>query len=207
MQLQRLIVFTDADAAASRARGVVDTVARALADAAPDVLLVVRDKHASLVQLTALCRALLPVAHRAGARISVHTQAQLARDLDLDGVHLSSTADVSAARAVVGADKLVGASRHAGDACGGLDYATLSPIFAPTSKPYDARSTIGLVGLRAASAATTTPLFALGGVDRKNSGACLDAGAAGVAVLGAVMQARDPRDAVRTLRDVLAHAR
>ena len=41
--------------------------------------------------------------------------------------------------------------------------------------------------------------FALGGVDAASVGACRRAGAAGVAVMGAVMRADDPAAVVRSL--------
>lgn len=37
------------------------------------------------------------------------------------------------------------------------------------------------------------PLLALGGVDAGNAASCIAAGAAGVAVMGEAMRARDPR--------------
>jgi thiamine-phosphate pyrophosphorylase len=87
--------------------------------------------------------------------------------------------------------KILGQSIHAkeGEAeavDGCCDYATLSPIFSPRSKPDDTRARLGL-------AALGPRLFALGGVDEINARACMRAGAAGVAVLGTLMAAVDPR--------------
>jgi thiamine-phosphate pyrophosphorylase len=43
------------------------------------------------------------------------------------------------------------------------------------------------------------PVYALGGVDPTNARSCIDAGAAGVAVMGYVMRADDPAVAVKEL--------
>jgi thiamine-phosphate pyrophosphorylase len=199
VRLPDLIVFSDEDQAHSRARGVVETVARAFSSPQPHVALVVRAKTRHVDHVRVLCAALLPIVRHAHAQLLVHTHTALVRELGLDGVHLSSTDDVNAARAVLPDGALLGASRHAGDAFHGLDYATLSPVFAPTSKPADARAPLGLDALRALCASTKTPLYALGGVTPKNARACVDAGARGVCVLGFVMGAVDPARALAAL--------
>ena len=51
--------------------------------------------------------------------------------------------------------------------------------------------------------AAPIPVIGLGGVTATNLRACLEAGAAGAAVLGAVMAARDPAGAMATLLDKL----
>jgi thiamine-phosphate pyrophosphorylase len=48
------------------------------------------------------------------------------------------------------------------------------------------------------------PIFALGGVDAEKASACMAAGADAVAVMGAVMRADSPRDAVMSLLECAA---
>jgi len=67
----------------------------------------------------------------------------------------------------------------------GANYALLSPVFAPTSKPLDRRPRLGLGGLGAHCRTATIPVLALGGVTAGRAEACLGAGAAGVAGIGA----------------------
>jgi thiamine-phosphate pyrophosphorylase len=57
---------------------------------------------------------------------------------------------------------------------------------------------------RAVALAGDVPVFALGGVDADNAGSFIDAGAHGVAVVGAVMRADDPRSVVRTILEEVA---
>lgn len=75
---------------------------------------------------------------------------------------------------------------------GGAAYVTISPVAASASKPGHgpARGTDGV--RRAVTLAGRVPVYALGGVDEHNASALRDAGAHGVAVMGAVMRADDP---------------
>ena len=70
-------------------------------------------------------------------------------------------------------------------AAAGCDYATLSPIFSPISKPDDRRLPLG----PAALADAPLPVLALGGIGPGQVAACRAAGAAGVAAISAFFPA------------------
>ncbi|MDB5367445.1 MAG: thiE [Rhodospirillales bacterium] len=111
-----------------------------------------------------------------------------------DGVHLGADGSIAAARAA-GA-KRVGISAHSRAELQraldeGADYATYSPIFPTTSKPGYGPA-LGLEALRQAAHEVALPVVALGGIERSNAQACLQAGARAVAVLGAFAHAADP---------------
>ncbi|WP_329111084.1 thiamine phosphate synthase [Micromonospora sp. NBC_01699] len=99
---------------------------------------------------------------------------------------------------------LVGRSCHDEAELGRLsteDYVTLSPIFSSPSKPGYGPP-LHPVGLARLVRRTPVPVLALGGVAEPDQvAACLRAGAAGVAVMGAVMRADDPADLVARLTD------
>lgn len=81
----------------------------------------------------------------------------------------------------------------------GASYLTISPVAASASKPGHG-PTLGTEGVRRAVAlAGAVPVFALGGIDAQNAAANRDAGAHGVAVMGAVMRADDPAAVVARL--------
>ena len=84
---------------------------------------------------------------------------------------------------------------------------TFSPVFASASKPGYAP----LLGVRGLAAGARTvlglPVLALGGIVPGRARECIEVGAAGVAVMGAVMGAADPGAAVRALVDELAPLR
>jgi thiamine-phosphate pyrophosphorylase len=96
---------------------------------------------------------------------------------------------------------LVGRSVHDLAELGRLsteDYVTVSPVFPTPSKPGYGPA-LGVTGLAELAALSPVPVLALGGVTPANAHECLAAGAAGVAVMGAVMRAADPAAVVRAL--------
>jgi thiamine-phosphate pyrophosphorylase len=141
----------------------------------------------------------------ATARVLVNRRADVALAIEADGVHLGFDAmDPTDARRVLGDTALVGRSAHAASeiaAAPELSYAHLAPIFAPLSKPVE-RAPLGLSAL-AEAAGCGVPVLAQGGIDRDNARAAIDAGAAGVAVTGAILLADDPAAAAGALREAL----
>ncbi|HLV57877.1 MAG TPA: thiamine phosphate synthase [Natronosporangium sp.] len=78
-------------------------------------------------------------------------------------------------------------------------YVTVSPVFASASKPGYGPP-LGPDGLAYLCRRTRRPVLALGGVETpQRAAACVAAGAAGVAVMGAVMRAEDPAAVVAGL--------
>jgi thiamine-phosphate pyrophosphorylase len=123
---------------------------------------------------------------RLDATFVVNDDVHAAVALDADGVHLGQS-DVGErvpgllfGRSVVTTEQALAAD---------ADYLGVGPIWATPSKD-DADPPIGLQGLRAICAAVDVPVIAIGGVDASNAAACIEAGAAGVAVIRA---ATDPR--------------
>jgi thiamine-phosphate pyrophosphorylase len=82
---------------------------------------------------------------------------------------------------------------------GGAAYLTISPVAASASKPGHGPA-LGTAGTaRAVAAAGDVPVLALGGVGPADAAGFVEAGAHGVAVMGAVMRAADPGLVVRRL--------
>jgi thiamine-phosphate diphosphorylase len=127
-----------------------------------------------------------------GQWLAVNDRIDLALLLGADGLHLGEkSVDPADARKLWGTRWL---SRAAHDpdqedlALRGADALVLSPIFAE-------RHARPALGLRPFSATT----YALGGISADNARACLDRGAAGVAVVGAVLGQDDPRPLLEAL--------
>jgi thiamine-phosphate pyrophosphorylase len=184
-----------------QARQPLDQVAEAVF-AAGGRWFLLREKDLSPAAQRDLLDRLLVIARPFGVTVMVSADAEMAREAGAAGVHVPGNGDVAAARAAMGAKALIGYSAHdvasAEAAAGaGADYVTLSPIFASASKPGYGPA-LGLAGLRAA-ARLPVPVLALGGVTVETLADCLAAGAAGVAVMGAVMGAADPRAAMTAL--------
>lgn len=140
-------------------------------------------------------------------RILVNRRADVALALGADGVHLGYDAvSPTAARRLLGPGRPIGVSAHAAPevvaaARAGADYAHLAPIFPPRSKP-PARPALG-PALLAAAAAAGIAVLAQGGIDPERARSALAAGAAGVAVTGAILLAERPGHAAAALRAAL----
>ncbi|MEU7804227.1 thiamine phosphate synthase [Micromonospora arborensis] len=85
-------------------------------------------------------------------------------------------------------------------------YATISPVYPTKTKPGYGPP-LGPDGLRKLVDASPVPLLALGGVETPEQvTACVQAGATGVAVLGALMRAQDPTETAATLTSAYVEA-
>jgi thiamine-phosphate pyrophosphorylase len=196
----RLIVITDRELAAPRS--VEEVVSRALAAGAPAVQL--RAKGTSARELLASGRRLLELTRAAGALLFLNDRADVALALGADGVHVGpDDLPVSALRQAVPVDFLIGASaddpqvaRRLVDE--GADYIGCGTVYATATKP-DAGDVIGLDGLGRVASAVAVPVIAIGGITVERSAEVAATGAAGVAVVGAVMRAAEVEGTVRGL--------
>ncbi|MEV6601230.1 thiamine phosphate synthase [Actinoplanes sp. NPDC051346] len=97
---------------------------------------------------------------------------------------------------------MVGRSWHGTEDLSDVDYVMVSPIFPTRTKPGYGPA----LGAEHAAklAGETRPWLALGGVDSAERAAeCMRAGAAGVAVMGAIMRADDPERTTRMLAEAV----
>jgi thiamine-phosphate pyrophosphorylase len=92
---------------------------------------------------------------------------------------------------------LTGRSWHGTEDLSGVDYVTVSPVYPTSSKPGYGPA-LGVTG--AAELRAPVPWLALGGIETPEQAAeCVAAGAAGIAVMGAVMRSPDPERTTREL--------
>ena len=171
----------------------------------------VREKDLPAVDQIALAQQLLPIARQFGACLALHGDCNIARVCGLDGVHLPANADAARARADMGVRKLVGSSIHTLNEAQALDpsvvdYAIAGPAYASASKPGYGPA-LGGTGLRALATAASVPVIAVGGIEPRLVADVIASGAAGIAVMGGVMRARDPRAQVAALLRALADAK
>ena len=160
-----------------------------------------RERLKEAIALQKLCQA-----H--GALFIVNDRVDLAMAADADGVHLGQDdmpADV--ARALIGADRLLGLSTHTMDevsraANDPIDYIGLGPVFSTSVKPE--RPPIGPDVIGEAMAFSRLPLFAIGGINGSNLAQLSSAGCRRIAVIGAIMAASDPAAASLTLLETLS---
>jgi thiamine-phosphate pyrophosphorylase len=143
-----------------------------------------------------------------GALFILNDRPDLAARAGADGVHVGQDdVPVSEARAVLGEHGIVGLSTHSPDqieaAAGlGVDYIGVGPVHATPTKP--GRPAVGLDLVRYAAEHAPMPFFAIGGITPENLADVRAAGAARVAVVRALTQARDAAAVTRRLRRALA---
>jgi thiamine-phosphate pyrophosphorylase len=171
-----------------------------------------REKGLEARDEIALCEVFAAAAERHGALWSVNDRADVAFVVHPDVLHLGQDdLPVSAARAVLGSDVLVGRSTHdeeqvrAAALEPGVDYFCVGPTWPTPTKP--GRPAPGLPLLRlAAEVASPRPWFAIGGIDASNLDEAMAAGARRVVVVRALTEAADPHAAAADLARRLASA-
>lgn len=196
----RLIVVTDPDCGAGRA--VVDVVRAALRGGAPAIQL--RMKGAAAREMADAARAVLAETRAAGALLFVNDRVDVALAAGADGAHVGQD-DLPgrAARAIAPPGFLLGVSAETAALArqaerDGADYVGVGPVYATGSKA-DAGDAVGVERIAEVAAAVRIPVLGIGGITVANAPPVLRAGAAGVAVISAVMRADDPQAAVRAL--------
>jgi thiamine-phosphate pyrophosphorylase len=196
----RLMVLTDAGLLKGR-----DPVAACRGAVRGGATIVqVREKGAAPRAVAALARALvsaLPVPVLVNDRVDVALAAGAA------GAHLGQAdPPLDALRPHVPPGFLLGisvGSPEEGERVRGwpADYWSIGPCYATENKP-DAGSPLGPGGFArlARLAPAGVPVVGIGGITAANAGAIVRAGAAGIAVIGAIWSANDPESAARALR-------
>jgi thiamine-phosphate pyrophosphorylase len=99
----------------------------------------------------------------------------------------------------------VGSPDEAARAPATADYWSVGPCFATPTKP-DAGAPLGLEGFAALArpAPEGVPVIGIGGITASNARSVIDAGATGVAVIGAVLGAVSPEQAARGIRQAIS---
>jgi thiamine-phosphate pyrophosphorylase len=197
-----LYLVTDRRSAGNRP--ILDIVRAALRGGVTAVQL--RDKEATMRETLELGRALREMTRETGVSFIVNDRVDLVLALDADGVHVGQD-DMPAeiARKLIGPERVLGVSvasvaeaRQAER--DGADYLGVGDVFGTLSKP-DAGRPIGLEGLAEVARSAAVPVVGIGGITLENAVSVLGAGAAGVAVIAAVVATPDPKGAARRLRE------
>ena len=168
-------------------------------------LLQYRNKAANAVLRLEQASALQPLCAQAGVPLLVNDDVALARHVGAAGVHLGEDdGDITAARAALGPDALIGAScydeleRAERAAAAGASYVAFGAFFPTTTKQVTRRASPQL--LREART-LRLPLAAIGGITPANAKPIVEAGADLIAVVGGVFDATDPLSAIREYRN------
>jgi thiamine-phosphate pyrophosphorylase len=155
-----------------------------------------REKDLPEAEQVVMFEPLRSLARRFNARAIIHGSAQCAKAAGADGVHLAAGSNPNAARALLGDDALIGLSvhrlaelEHVNRAS--VDYLLAGPAYETASKPGYGPA-LGPAGIAVIAAAIDIPVIAIGGISPANAADLIGAGAAGIAVMGAVMRSPEP---------------
>ncbi|MEU4621676.1 thiamine phosphate synthase [Actinoplanes sp. NPDC023801] len=175
-----LVVLTDRRSAAG---SLVEVIRQAVRGGAAWVILRERDlRYAERVALAGELRSVVPP-----ERLIISGPDPLGGN----AVHLAGADPLPSGVA------LTGRSWHGSEDLSEVDFVTVSPVYPTVSKPGYGPA-LGVTG--AAELRPPVPWLALGGVDTPARAAeCAAGGAAGIAVMGAVMRSPDPERTAREL--------
>jgi len=177
----------------------------------------IREKDLSAREVSWLARDSLLAAARHSYQGGKHTCILVNDRLDVavahgaGGVHLGEkSVPVKGAKYLIQTrslqkDFLVGVSCHSIEAAkraseGGADYIFFGPVFATPSKAVFG-SPQGMEKLAEVCSSVSVPLLAIGGITVENAGACLAAGAAGIACIRLFQDTLDPAETIRAVRE------
>jgi thiamine-phosphate pyrophosphorylase len=154
-----------------------------------------RNKTADAALKQVQARALLQLAREFNTTFIVNDDAQLAAQVDADGVHLGGEdGSVAAARMLLGS-KIIGVSCYnrlslAYEAIQqGADYVAFGAFFPSGVKPEAVKADVAL--LQTARKELNVPIVAIGGITQQNAATLIEAGADAVAAITALWNAPD----------------
>lgn len=156
----------------------------------------IRDKETPVRELLLDLRRCVEFCTERDVVLIVNDRCDLALASGAAGVHLGQDdLPPSAARAILGPDRIVGCSTHTIAQIHKsnrfpIDYVGFGPVFATSTKESEYAAK-GLLGLERACVQASRPVVAIGGIGLRQVRDVLDAGARSVAVISALMCARD----------------
>ena len=201
----RLYTFVDTAYLHGRAP---ELVAQQLCDGGSD-LIQLRAKTSSAEEIRRMAEKILPITHRANVGLVINDHLEIARAIGADICHLGQEDFFDAGHTHVDQLKIkgeklkIGLSTHAPAQAqraldAGADYIAIGPVYATGTKPTAKPVTLEYV--RWASANSTVPWFAIGGINAQTIDAVLEAGATRVCIVSAILNAPDVTKACREFR-------
>lgn len=170
-----------------------------------------RDKSMStsaLIQTALRIKKLCESVYERKVYFIVNDRVDVALVSNADGIHLGlDDIPVREARKLPVKNKIIGGTAHSMKEAikaerNGADYIGYGHIFITGSK-FKTTPPVGLEELSNVCKKINTKIIAVGGIDASNAGLVIEAGAYGIAVIGAVAKAEDPKKEVERLREIV----
>lgn len=163
-----------------------------------------REKDLSGKELYDLAEKSNRLCRRYHAQLFINDRVDVALAVDAAGVQLGKTSiPIQTARALLGPEKSIGFSAHSLEEAhraqqSGADFVLFGPVYFTSSKAsYGAPQ--GLRPLQEIVAKISRPVYAIGGITFESIADLRRVGVRGVALISAIISARDPKEASQTL--------
>jgi thiamine-phosphate pyrophosphorylase len=163
-----------------------------------------REKKISYKALLEFGKALQAILKPRSIPLIVNDSIKVACQLDADGVHLGqSDGSVLKARQKLGENKIIGVTVDAFEQINivnilPVNYIGVSSVF-PTKNKKNIRTIWGCGGLAKIVKLSNFPMIAIGGINEANISEVIEAGAHGIAAIGAFHDARNPSNVIKNL--------
>jgi thiamine-phosphate pyrophosphorylase len=170
-------------------------------------LVQLREKEISSKEYFELAKRVKEVTDRHGIPLIINDRIDIALAIDADGVHLGpEDLLVPIARKLLGDGKIIGSSAASVDEAllfqaQGADYLGVGAVFPTATKRGTEKVTLD--DLRGIKAAVHIPVVAIGGIKAENAKPVMETGVDGLAVVSAIMDQTDIREAARQLLSLL----
>lgn len=162
-----------------------------------------RDKQADKAKLLPIAQTLKDLCDRSGTLFIINDYLDLALAVDADGIHIGQKdLPLPLIRRELPLDKIVGCSVNTVSQATraqseGADYIAVGSIF-PT-KTKESITVVGIDRLKQIRKSVSSPLIAIGGINESNISQVMATGADAVAVISAVLDREDVRQAAQQL--------
>lgn len=162
--------------------------------------------------MPAFARSLSDLTKKHKTLFLINGSLSLAKEIDADGLHFDNyDTTPSEVKQALGRECIVGYTlsnnierlRWAEKA--GADYVSFCSVF-PTRSATQCQI-LSLETVKTARSRTSLPIFASGGINLDNANLVLEAGVDGIAVTSAVLEAKDPEQTARLLKEIIHNYR
>ncbi|MDR2476592.1 MAG: thiamine phosphate synthase [Treponema sp.] len=200
---RRLRLYLCTDRILALGRSLEEAVEAAIAGGVTMVQL--REKDASSREFYEIACAVRRITEARRAPLVINDRLDIALAVGAAGLHIGqSDLPLEAARKIAGNRLFIGVSAGTVEEAlsaqaGGADYLGVGAVF-PTGSKVDAGDAIGIERLAAICSAVDIPVVGIGGIGPQNAEAVIKAGAAGIAVISAILSQPDIQAAAEQLR-------
>ena len=195
-------LYLVSDRSQTRGRDLLSVLEQALEGGVKAIQL--REKDLSGKNLYNLAEKTRRLCERYEALLLINERIDVALAVDAAGVQLGKTSlPIGAARALLGPQKLIGASTHSLEEAqhaerSGADFVLFGPVyFTPSKASFGAPQ--GLDALKKIVENIAAPVYAIGGINSENTIDVRRSGARGVALISAVLNVDQPQVAAATM--------